>query len=185
MCCSAIYCLSIQWQHSQSVPRLVFLHLAQSPHVDGEVMKRLVSRYIHQAKKQLRQDGVNEDDLLEIKQDISSLRRFNGLARHHVGWPRTSPCLERGSVTGMMCRDDVLEPCVLLLRGACDPEFILMHDKARPHRALLVDEFLESEDIRRMDWPARSPDLNPIEQCSTNLFIAADWSTFDYFTAAR
>ncbi|GFT02788.1 transient-receptor-potential-like protein, partial [Nephila pilipes] len=39
-----------------------------------EVMKRLVSRYIHQAKKQLRQDGVNEDDLLEIKQDISSLR---------------------------------------------------------------------------------------------------------------
>ncbi|XP_074649844.1 transient-receptor-potential-like protein [Tubulanus polymorphus] len=39
-----------------------------------EVMRRLVSRYIHQTKKQLRQDGVNEDDLLEIKQDISSLR---------------------------------------------------------------------------------------------------------------
>ncbi|GBN39097.1 hypothetical protein AVEN_161008-1 [Araneus ventricosus] len=38
-----------------------------------------------------------------------------------------------------------------------------MDDNARPHRALLVDEFLESEDIRRMDWPARSPDLNPIE----------------------
>jgi len=33
-----------------------------------------VSRYIHQWKKQMRQDGVNEDDLLEIKQDISSLR---------------------------------------------------------------------------------------------------------------
>lgn len=39
-----------------------------------DVMKRLVSRYIHQIKKQMRQDGVNEDDLLEIKQDISSLR---------------------------------------------------------------------------------------------------------------
>ncbi|XP_054708929.1 transient-receptor-potential-like protein [Uloborus diversus] len=39
-----------------------------------DVMKRLVSRYIHMTKKQLRQDGVNEDDLLEIKQDISSLR---------------------------------------------------------------------------------------------------------------
>ncbi|GBM02755.1 hypothetical protein AVEN_40822-1 [Araneus ventricosus] len=38
-----------------------------------------------------------------------------------------------------------------------------MDDNARPHRALLIDEFLESEDIRRMDWPARSPDLNPIE----------------------
>ncbi|XP_023225280.1 transient-receptor-potential-like protein [Centruroides sculpturatus] len=39
-----------------------------------EIMKRLVNRYIHHTKKQLRQDGVNEDDLLEIKQDISSLR---------------------------------------------------------------------------------------------------------------
>ncbi|GBN76632.1 hypothetical protein AVEN_218484-1 [Araneus ventricosus] len=38
-----------------------------------------------------------------------------------------------------------------------------MDDNARPHRAFLVDGFLESEDIRRMDWPARSPDLNPIE----------------------
>ena len=37
-------------------------------------MKRLVSRYIHQTKKKLRQGGVNEDDILEIKQDISSLR---------------------------------------------------------------------------------------------------------------
>nr|CFW94249.1 Eka-Trp1 protein [Euperipatoides kanangrensis] len=39
-----------------------------------EVMKLLVTRYIHHTKKELRQDGVNEDDLLEIKQDISSLR---------------------------------------------------------------------------------------------------------------
>ncbi|VDP89632.1 unnamed protein product, partial [Echinostoma caproni] len=38
------------------------------------VMCRLVRRYIHQSKKTMRQDGVNEDDLLEIKQDISSLR---------------------------------------------------------------------------------------------------------------
>lgn len=37
-------------------------------------MRRLVRRYIHRIKKQMRQDGVSEDDLLEIKQDISSLR---------------------------------------------------------------------------------------------------------------
>ncbi|GFX47641.1 transposable element Tcb1 transposase [Trichonephila clavipes] len=29
------------------------------------------------------------------------------------------------------------------------------------HRA--AEQLLESEDIERMDWPARSPDLNPIE----------------------
>ncbi|UYV63136.1 hypothetical protein LAZ67_2003261 [Cordylochernes scorpioides] len=38
-----------------------------------------------------------------------------------------------------------------------------MDDNARPHRAKLVNEYLQSENIRRMDWPARSPDLNPIE----------------------
>ncbi|GFU22946.1 DDE_3 domain-containing protein [Trichonephila clavipes] len=41
-----------------------------------------------------------------------------------------------------------------------------MDDNARPYRGLLVDEFLESEDIRRMDWPAGSPDLNLIEHVS-------------------
>ncbi|GFV64823.1 uncharacterized protein TNCV_809201 [Trichonephila clavipes] len=46
---------------------------------------------------------------------------------------------------------------------ACDPEFFLMDDNTRPHRALLVDEFPESKDIRRLDWPVRYPDLNPIE----------------------
>ncbi|GFT14602.1 DDE_3 domain-containing protein [Trichonephila clavipes] len=34
---------------------------------------------------------------------------------------------------------------------------------ARPHRANIVDEYLQSEDIPRMDWPTYSPDLNPIE----------------------
>ncbi|GFW86511.1 hypothetical protein TNCV_4332951 [Trichonephila clavipes] len=38
-----------------------------------------------------------------------------------------------------------------------------MDDNARPHRTLDVEELLESEDITRMDWPAYSPDLNPIE----------------------
>ncbi|GFT07411.1 transposable element Tcb1 transposase [Trichonephila clavipes] len=38
-----------------------------------------------------------------------------------------------------------------------------MDDNVRPHRANIVDERLQSEDIIRMDWPAYSPDLNPIE----------------------
>ncbi|GFX14901.1 transposable element Tcb2 transposase [Trichonephila clavipes] len=38
-----------------------------------------------------------------------------------------------------------------------------MDDNARPHRTLAVEELLESEDVTRMDWPAYSPDLNPIE----------------------
>ncbi|GFU96222.1 uncharacterized protein TNCV_855951 [Trichonephila clavipes] len=38
-----------------------------------------------------------------------------------------------------------------------------MEDNARPHRALLVDEFLEREDTSRIDYPTWSTDLNPIE----------------------
>ncbi|GFX22606.1 transposable element Tc3 transposase [Trichonephila clavipes] len=38
-----------------------------------------------------------------------------------------------------------------------------MDDNARPHRAAIVDDYLESEGIARMAWPAYSPDLNAIE----------------------
>ncbi|GBO13854.1 hypothetical protein AVEN_267479-1, partial [Araneus ventricosus] len=50
---------------------------------------------------------------------------------------------ERGTVTGVRYRDEILEPHVRLFRGAVGPEFILTEDNARPHRALLVGEFLE------------------------------------------
>ncbi|GBM75032.1 Transposable element Tcb2 transposase [Araneus ventricosus] len=82
---------------------------------------------------------------------------LDGRAPFHV--------FERGIVTGVRYRDEILEPYVRLFRGAVGSEFILMDDNARPHRALLVDEFLDSEDICRMDWPARSPNLNPIDDC--------------------
>ncbi|GFS99273.1 transposable element Tcb2 transposase [Trichonephila clavipes] len=42
-------------------------------------------------------------------------------------------------------------------------EFLFLNDNARPHRANIVNECLQSEDIMRMDWPAYSPNLNPIE----------------------
>ncbi|GFT85678.1 transposable element Tc3 transposase [Trichonephila clavipes] len=38
-----------------------------------------------------------------------------------------------------------------------------MDDNARPHHANNADECLQLEDITRMDWPAYSLDLNPIE----------------------
>ncbi|GFV05649.1 transposable element Tcb1 [Trichonephila clavipes] len=40
---------------------------------------------------------------------------------------------------------------------------LFMDDNAPCHRTVAAEQLLESEDIERMDWPARSPDLNPIE----------------------
>ncbi|GFU28841.1 transposable element Tcb2 transposase [Trichonephila clavipes] len=66
-------------------------------------------------------------------------------------------------MTGHIYRDVILEQHVRLFRGVMGAEFLFMDDNARPHRANIVDECLQSEDITRMDWPAYSPDLNPIE----------------------
>ncbi|GFT23738.1 transposable element Tc3 transposase [Trichonephila clavipes] len=66
-------------------------------------------------------------------------------------------------MTGHIYRDVILEHHARLFRGAMSYEFLFMDGNARPHRANIVDECLQSEDITRMDWPAYSPDLNPIE----------------------
>ncbi|GFV17142.1 hypothetical protein TNCV_3633051 [Trichonephila clavipes] len=38
-----------------------------------------------------------------------------------------------------------------------------MDDNESPHRAHIVNKFHEKEDICRIDWHSRSPDLIPIE----------------------
>ena len=40
---------------------------------------------------------------------------------------------------------------------------VFMDDNARHHRALVVTDYLRDESITTLPWPARSPDLNPIE----------------------
>ncbi|UYV83102.1 hypothetical protein LAZ67_22002217 [Cordylochernes scorpioides] len=68
-----------------------------------------------------------------------------------------------GTLTAQRYRDEILEPYLRPYRDQIGHNLIFMDDNARPHRARLVNEYLQSENIRRMDWPARSPDLNPIE----------------------
>ncbi|GFS79837.1 DDE_3 domain-containing protein [Trichonephila clavipes] len=64
---------------------------------------------------------------------------------------------------GHIYRDVILEQYVRLFWGAMAAEFLFMDDNACPHRANIVDECLQSEDIPRMNWPAYSPNLNPVE----------------------
>ncbi|GFW74761.1 transposable element Tcb2 transposase [Trichonephila clavipes] len=47
--------------------------------------------------------------------------------------------------------------------GAMGLQFLFMDGNAPCHRTVAAEQLLESEDIERMDWPARSPDLHPIE----------------------
>ncbi|UYV72833.1 hypothetical protein LAZ67_10000923 [Cordylochernes scorpioides] len=68
-----------------------------------------------------------------------------------------------GTLTAQRYRDEILEPYLRPYKDQIGHNLFFMDDNARPHRARLVNEYLQSDNIRRMDWPARSPDLNPIE----------------------
>ncbi|GFS81142.1 transposable element Tc3 transposase [Trichonephila clavipes] len=76
---------------------------------------------------------------------------------------KTDMYVQSVTMTGLIYWDVILEQHVRLFRGAMGVEFLSMDDNARPHHANIVDECLQSEDITRMDWPAYSLDLNPIE----------------------
>ncbi|GFW73864.1 transposable element Tcb2 transposase [Trichonephila clavipes] len=80
-----------------------------------------------------------------------------------LGYNTNLYIFKRSSVTAVRYRDDVLEPIMKLYAAAVGPTFVLMDDNARPHRADIVDDYLVSEGIAHMAWPAYSPDLNLIE----------------------
>ena len=70
-----------------------------------------------------------------------------------------------GTLNGPRYQHDILETAVI-------PHFdnhplatrpIFMDDNARPHRSRAVRECLRQNAIETFPWPARSPDLNPIE----------------------
>ncbi|GFS47168.1 transposable element Tcb1 transposase [Trichonephila clavipes] len=99
----------------------------------------------------------------------------NTIERHRyggAGWlvwggiilgSRTDLHVQSVTTTGHIYQDVILEQHVRLFRGAIGAEFLFMDDNACPHRAYIVDECIQSKDITRIDWPAYSPDLNPIE----------------------
>ncbi|GFV60335.1 transposable element Tcb2 transposase [Trichonephila clavipes] len=67
-----------------------------------------------------------------------------------------------GPLTANRYRDEILRPIVVTYAAAIGDDFILMDDNCRPHRANLVKDFLFEEGIVRIEWPACSPDMNPI-----------------------
>ncbi|GFV98258.1 transposable element Tc1 transposase [Trichonephila clavipes] len=66
-------------------------------------------------------------------------------------------------LTARRHRDEILRPIVVPYAAAIGDDFILMDDNCRPNHANLVEDFLFEEGIVRMEWPACSPDMNPIE----------------------
>lgn len=71
--------------------------------------------------------------------------------------------VNRGTMTADRYIRDILQQHVIPYAPFVGPEFILMHDNARPHVARIVRDYLDEVGIPVLDWPAFSPDMNPIE----------------------
>lgn len=69
-----------------------------------------------------------------------------------------------GNLNARRYVDEVLRPHVVPFAGAVGADFVFQQDNARPHTARYSQNFLEQEGVEVMEWPANSPDLNPIEQ---------------------
>ncbi|GFX40269.1 transposable element Tcb1 transposase [Trichonephila clavipes] len=66
----------------------------------------------------------------------------------------------RGTLTGQRYVDDILRPHVgPFLNGL--PGAIFQQDNVRPHTARVAQDFLRH--FQTLPWPARSPDLSPVE----------------------
>ncbi|GFW82719.1 transposable element Tc3 transposase [Trichonephila clavipes] len=120
---------------------------------------------------------VSDESRFSLQYDSRRTRyhQKNAIERHRYGgsrgffWggiilgSRTDLHVQSVTMTGHIYGDVILEQHVRLFQGAMGAQFLFMDDNARPRHANIVGEWLQSEDITRMDWPAYSPDLNPME----------------------
>lgn len=71
--------------------------------------------------------------------------------------------VRNGALNAQRYINDILHVHVRPYAQNFGQEFVYMHDNARPHVANIVTNYLQDQDIQTMNWPACSPDMNPIE----------------------
>jgi transposase len=70
-----------------------------------------------------------------------------------------NPDSERGGVTSRIYQAILEEHLPTIL----DKDSIFMQDGAGIHRAKIIKAFFRAYNIKLMEWPLYSPDLNPIK----------------------
>ncbi|GFV39259.1 transposable element Tcb2 transposase [Trichonephila clavipes] len=161
--------LSARRRRTTTVPQLVADHFQAS---GRRISSTMVRNRLHNACLYARRPVVASTDLEEQR---TRYHQSNTVERHSyrgggilvwagisLGGHTDLHVFHGGTVTGLRYRDEILDPYVRPYAAAIGNDFILMDDNARPHRAGIVEEYLEDHGLERMEWPARSPDLNPI-----------------------
>lgn len=103
------------------------------------------------------------------RHDPKYVREVNRQGRCHLmiwGAITSSRMLDIVPINGTLNQqnyvNDILTPNVLPHKHD-KPDMIFQQDGAGPHRANSVKKWLIDNDIEKINWPAQSPDLNPIE----------------------
>ena len=104
-----------------------------------------------------------------LQEHIVCATAFGGAGVTAWGWFSLSCKLDfyvlDGTLTGHKYRDQTL--CQLFVpHFDCHPltsRHILIDANVRPHRAGIVQNYLQQEAIELLTWPAMSPDMNPVE----------------------
>ena len=83
---------------------------------------------------------------------------WGGVSQHH----RTELVVNAGNLNAVRYREDILLPHVVPFLQA-HPGMTLQHDNDTSHTARCVRDFLQDRNVSVLPWPAKSPNLNPIE----------------------
>ena len=83
---------------------------------------------------------------------------WSGVSQHH----RTELVVIAGNLNAVRYREDILLLHVVPFLQA-HPDLTLQHDNATSHTARSVCDFQEDRNVSVLPWPAKSPDLNPVE----------------------
>uniref|UniRef100_A0A674EY23 Tc1-like transposase DDE domain-containing protein n=1 Tax=Salmo trutta TaxID=8032 RepID=A0A674EY23_SALTR len=87
-----------------------------------------------------------------------SVMVWGGVSQYH----RTELVVIAGNLNAVRYREDILLPHVVPFLQA-HPDLTLQHDNATSHTARSVRDFMQDRNVSILPWPAKSPDLNPIE----------------------
>jgi hypothetical protein len=83
---------------------------------------------------------------------------WGGVSQHH----RTEHDVIASNLNTVFYREDMLLPHVVPFLQA-HPDMTPQHNNATIHSAHFVHDLLQDRNVSVLPWPAKSPDLNPIE----------------------
>ncbi|GFX91835.1 transposable element Tcb1 transposase [Trichonephila clavipes] len=123
------------------------LEVSEELGIAHSVISRLWQRFQDDGNRQVpvTTNRTPLNDTVTVVQDGS--RVWGGI----ILGSRTDLHVQSVTMIGHIYRDVILEQYVRLFRGAMGAEFLFMDDNARPHRANIVDECLQSENITGID----------------------------------